>query len=65
MPHTHTFKLLDVEKRRDSEARYSDTYFRTTRLFCEKCAEIKEVKESVTFNINDDDRPDWTFNIKN
>jgi len=63
MGHKHTFQLLDVEKRKDTSARFSDHYYRTTRLFCSECGEIKEVKDSISFNINDTDRPDWTYNI--
>jgi hypothetical protein len=58
----HNYQLLDVEKRMTSY-RYSNTFYRTTRLFCKKCGEQKEHKEQLNLGWNDE-RPDWTYNIK-
>ncbi|WP_157821896.1 hypothetical protein [Tenacibaculum sp. Bg11-29] len=58
----HKYQKLDVEKRVDKEARYSNTYHRTTRLFCELCTDVQEIKEELNIGINEN-RPDWTYNL--
>lgn len=59
----HNFQSLDVEKRVDKQNRFSNTYHRTTRMYCSKCAEIREKKEALSFGIYETERPDWTFTI--
>ncbi len=60
----HKYKLLDVEKSGDFSSRYFNYYNRTTRFFCEKCRDIKEETETLSFGIYDESRrPDWTYNL--
>lgn len=63
MAHKHFYQPLDVEKSKDTSARYTNEYHRTTRLFCTECGETKETKESVSFGHDQTNRPDWTYNI--
>ena len=58
---SHEFKPLDVEKRVEKH-RWSNTFFRTTRLFCTKCGVQKETSERLEKGFNEE-RPDWTYNI--
>ena len=60
--HKHDYVLLDVEKRKDTSSRWSNSYYRTTRLNCTLCGEIKEKKEVLNKGLNEE-RPDWTYNI--
>lgn len=58
----HTYVNLDVEKRK-VEHRFNTDYYRTTRLFCETCGKIKEIKDYVNIGIYEEERPEWTTSI--
>lgn len=57
----HNFELLDVEKSVEKH-RFSNLFKRTTRFFCTKCVEQKEIKEQINLGLYEE-RPDWTYNI--
>lgn len=59
----HNYKLLDVEKIANTSPRNSNTFKRTTRLFCKKCGHTKTEKEVIERGYGEE-RPVWTYNAK-
>lgn len=60
----HTYEVLDIEKKA-VKYRYTTDFYRTTRFYCTKCCVIQIKIENENYSIHADDRPAWTYNIKN
>ena len=61
----HKFIHLDTDAFSESNGRYERIYKKITRLFCEKCVDIKEVVDRWAGMPESYNKPDWAKTITN
>lgn len=62
-PNDHKFIHLDTDSFSELNGRYERTYTKTTRLFCEKCGDIKEIVHRWDGMPEAHNKPDWAKTI--